>query len=223
MNGANPSDSHDREAASYDQYVAEQGCYGNEALFGLMYEYVEPGQTVLDMGIGTGLGSILLHRMGLTVSGFDASQGMLDVCAAKGFAADLVRHDLYDVPYPYEAGSFDHVLCAGVLHFFADLEPVFREAARIVRPGGLFAFTVEDQQPGQEAEYVIQLDDGPDSEGGPTTIHMFRNSEAQVADLLERNGFKLLKRFEFFADRHPTEGHKIYFHAHVTRRAGSDR
>ena len=222
MNRANPSDSHDREAALYDQYVSERGCYGNEALFGLMYELVKPGETVLDMGIGTGLSSVLLHRAGLHVSGFDSSRGMLDACACKGFATDLIQHDLYHVPYPYDADSFDHVLCVGVLHFFPDLTPVFREAARIVRPGGIFAFTVEDQRPNQQAEYVIQLDNDPHSGGGSATVHMFRHSEAHVARLLASSGFALLKRFEFFADRHPTEGHKIYFNAHVARRVPGD-
>jgi len=218
MSRANPSDSHDSEAALYDQSVSERGCYGNEALFGLMYEFIKAGETVLDMGIGTGLSSILFHRTGLRVSGFDSSQGMLDVCASKGFAANLVRHDLQDVPYPYAADSFDHVLCVGVLHFFSDLAPVFREAARIVRPDGFFAFTIEEQQPDQKAEYVIRLGDGPGSGGAYATVHMFRHSEAQVADLLASAGFALLKRFEFFADRHPTEEHKIYFNAHVARR-----
>ena len=222
MSRANPSDSHDKEAALYDQYVSERGCYGNEALFGLMYEFVKPGETVLDMGIGTGLSSILLHRMGLRVSGFDSSRGMLDVCESKGFAANLVRHDLHDLPYPYAADSFDHVLCVGVLHFFSDLAPVFREAARIVRPDGLFAFTIEEQQSDQQAEYVIGLGDGPASGGEYATVHMFRHNEAQVTDLLESTGFTLLKRFEFFADRHPTEGHKIYFNAHVARRIPGD-
>jgi len=90
MSRANPSDSHDKEAALYDQYVSERGCYGNEALFGLMYEFVKPGETVLDMGIGTGLSSILLHRMGLRVSGFDSSRGMLDVCKRSVICAGRV-------------------------------------------------------------------------------------------------------------------------------------
>ena len=217
MSRANPSDSHDKEAALYDQYVSDGGCYGNEALFGLMYEFVKPGETVLDMGIGTGLSSLLFHRMGLHVSGFDSSRGMLGVCESKGFASQLVQHDLQDVPYPCAAGSFDHVLCLGVLHFFSDLAPVFREAARIVRPNGLFAFTVEEQQPGQQAEYIIRLNERPDQGDRYATVNMFRHSDAHVANLLARSGFTSLKRFEFFADRHPTEGHKIYFKAHVTR------
>lgn len=213
MTHANPRDSHDREAARYDRYVAEHGCYGHEAVFGLMVEFVKAGETVLDMGIGTGLSSILFHRVGLRVSGFDGSRNMLDVCAAKGFAAELVRHDLEDVPYPYAAGSFNHVLCVSVLHFFANLAPVFREAARVVRPGGCFAFTVEEQQAEQPSEYVIRPDDG-------VTYQMFRHSDAYVAECLASTGFTLLKRFEFFADRHSTDGHKIYHRAHVARRVG---
>lgn len=217
MSRANPSNHHDREATVYDQYVNEHGCHGHETMFGLMYEFVRPGETLLDMGIGTGLSSLLFHRMGLHVSGFDSSRDMLGVCESKGFASQLVQHDLQDVPYPYAAGSFDHVLCLGVLHFFSDLALVFGEAARIVRPNGLFAFTVEEQQPGQQAEYIIRLSERPDQGDRHATVNMFRHSDAHVANLLAGSGFTSLKRFEFFADRHPTEGHKIYFKAHVTR------
>ncbi len=45
-----------------------------------------------------------------------------------------------DVPEP--DGSFDWVLSNSVLEHIDDLEPVLKEVARVLRPGGVFIFTV---------------------------------------------------------------------------------
>lgn len=132
---------HDAYAAEYDDQVVAYDCYIADLLFGLCYDRISPGQRLLDAGTGTGLSAQLFARAGLTVSGMDFSQAMLDLCAAKGFAAELKRHDLQTVPWPYEAGSFDCLVCCGVLHFTRRINAIFGEAARVLSPGGLFAFT----------------------------------------------------------------------------------
>ena len=78
------------DAARYDQQYAEHGCHGHEVLFGLMYEFIKPNETLLDIGIGTGISSFLFHRAGLQISGLDFSKEMLDVCESKGFG--MHRH-----------------------------------------------------------------------------------------------------------------------------------
>lgn len=49
----------------YDKRIKEYGWVGSEVAFGLAYEYTNPGQTILDVGIGTGLGSVLFHWAGM--------------------------------------------------------------------------------------------------------------------------------------------------------------
>ena len=221
VNSDSTGNSHDHsaDAARYDEQVREHGCHAHEALFGLMYEFVQPGQRLLDIGIGTGLSSCLFHRAGLQISGFDCSQEMLDVCAAKGFAEQLVRHDLQDVPFPYAAHSCDHVISLGVLNFFADLAPVVAEAARIIRPQGIFAFTVEEQKPGQSAAYIFRIGGESAQQSEDVAVPMCRHSDAHVRELLAGSGFTPLKDFEFLADRYPAEGIDIYFKAYVARKA----
>lgn len=134
---------HDAYAAGYDAQVAAYDCYLAEALFGLCYEFVRPGERLLDLGIGSGLSAAPFARAGLRVSGMDFAPAMLDLCRAKGIAADLRQHDLQDIPWPYGPASFDHAICVGVFHFIDNLGAIFTEVGRVLRPSGLFAFTTK--------------------------------------------------------------------------------
>jgi hypothetical protein len=49
------------DAAQYESQAAETDWHGHEILFGMMYEFVEPDETLLDIGIGTGLGALLFQ------------------------------------------------------------------------------------------------------------------------------------------------------------------
>lgn len=148
---------HDAYAADYDQQVQLYGCHVADVLFGLCYEYVQPGQRLLDAGIGSGLSALLFAKAGLEVHGMDFSPALLAVCRAKGFAVGLTLHDLQQTPWPYPAGRFDHVICCDVPHFIADLETIFGEAASVLAPGGVLALTTQlpavlsdDRQPYQQ-------------------------------------------------------------------------
>src|SRR5512142_151959 len=136
-------------ADQYDEQARTSNWLGSEVVFGLAYEFIKPGESVLDIGIGSGLSSILFHRAGLRVFGLDGSAEVLQVCAAKHFTAELKLHDLRDLPLPYPDGFADHLVCIAVLNSFKDLAPLFHEFARIVDRQGILAFTVEEQKPGQ--------------------------------------------------------------------------
>lgn len=153
------------EALDYDS-LARGNYWHPEALFGLCYEYIKPGETLLDIGAGTGMGSELFGRAGLQVHGLDCSEEMLARFRLKRTAAGLIQHDLSIRPWPYEDGSFDHAVALGVLHFFPDLEPLFQEAARLLRPGGIFAFTVKAPQGEEPLPYAVEL-----IQGTPLYLH----------------------------------------------------
>lgn len=206
-------------AARYDEQAAEQCWHGHELLFGLMFEFAEPGDSLLDVGVGTGLSSLLFHKAGLRVSGFDRSRDMLAVCESKGFPVQLVQHDLQTVPFPYSTASFDHVIALAVLNFLPDLTPVVEEVGRIIKPGGVFGFTVEEQKTGQEAEYSMSTSgDSSEVSGGPE-VRMCRHADEDLRELLLSSGFAVLKDMEFVAGRYPAKGTDIYFRAYVCRKA----
>ncbi len=183
----------------YDKRVKEYGWVGSEVAFGLSYEYMSPGQTILDVGIGTGLGSVLFHRAGMVVYGLDNSDAMLDICRKKGFASDLQLHDMNKLPYPYDVESLDHAVSIGVLQYFENFQPVIEEVVRIIRESGVFVFTVLDRSPSESAAMVL----GPEITDSGSTDTIYRHSTAQISEYLQACGLESVKSIEFnmFMDR----------------------
>jgi SAM-dependent methyltransferase len=105
----------------------------------IMHEAIGPvaGLAVLDLGCGTGRHALRLAAAGAAVTAVDFSEGMLAEARRKP-GAESVRflvHDLHD-PLPMSSGSFDRVISGLVLEHLADLPGFFREARRMLRPGG---------------------------------------------------------------------------------------
>jgi predicted TPR repeat methyltransferase len=198
---------------AYDAEAKATGWLGPEIVFGLTREYIHPGQSILDIGIGTGLGSIPFRKAGLKIYGMDVSQEMLDACRRKGFT-DLACHDLTKRPYPYASESMDHVVCVGVLQFFRDLSPVFWESARILRKGGLFVFVVGEGTADETLEVVVGAEHT--KLGVPVTIycHSFRQINTWNAE----NGLRQLRSLPFtvYMDRDKTR--RFQARAHLVRK-----
>ena len=185
-------------AREYDASAEATGWYGPEAAFGLVYERLAPGQSVLDLGIGTARAAVLFRKAGLRVSGLDLSQEMLDASRTKGFD-DLTQHDLTKPPYPYGAESFDHVACLGVLPFLDDLTPVFAETARLLKPSGTFAFMTLDRAPDEAPDFVV----GREHTDTDVSVTMHRHSAEQVSDYADAAGLTVVRSLPFTAYKDP--------------------
>ncbi|TAM76078.1 class I SAM-dependent methyltransferase [bacterium] len=100
------------------------------------------GDRVLDVGIGTGRGSIPLLSKGFHVTGVDSSQAMLDQCRREAGESpiELLRADIASLPFP--DASFDTLISLNVLVHFPHWRDVLREWARVVRPDGRLIFDV---------------------------------------------------------------------------------
>jgi len=177
---------------AYEDEAEATGWYAPEMAFGLAYEHVMPGQCILDIGIGTGLGSRLFRMAGLRVHGMDIAQDMLDACRFKGIT-DVVRHDLTVMPYPFSTGSMDHAVCVGVLDFFSELSSIFAEIARILRRGGIFVFAVGDRKDGEDAAFSV----GPEYTKTEKWVTVYRHSAFQIMKWLDETGFVCLRRLPF--------------------------
>jgi len=170
-------------ASQYDEEVKAYDSYGHDVIFGMSFEFVSADEKLLDIGVGTGLASIQFAEVGLKVYGLDTSQEMLAVCRSKSFTEELKRCDMTREPIPYKDRYFDHVVCCGVLHFVSDLNKLFSEVKRVIRRGGIFAFTIAPQ------ETAVGYVEEPTAWG----ISIFKHSPQYIMELLETNGLELLK------------------------------
>jgi len=183
---------HDQFAKSYDSQVKEYHSHGHDVLFGMCYEYVKPGESLLDLGIGTGLSSIHFAKAGLEITGLDGSSEMLKVCRKKSFAKELVQYNIQEVPLPYLDNSFSHVICCGVFHFFSDLLPIIRDSFRLLKTGGIFAFTIAvptTEEVGSNPDIDPNYIESPTSWG----IWIFKHTDRYINSIAETLGLLILK------------------------------
>ena len=211
---------HDQEAAQYDQQVREYNSYVHDALFGMSFEYVNPHDCLLDIGIGTGLASLPFAKVGLEVFGCDGSTEMLKVCESKAFAKELKVFDLQNIPLPYSDGFFDHVICCGVFHFFGDLETIVKEVLRIIKPGGIFAFTVAAQTSDEETATGDNPQDYLET-STPWGVPIFKHSGGYVTNLMQTHGFDMLKIQKLLIRGGPEDTEDILFRVYIAREASA--
>lgn len=96
------------------------------------------GQSVLDVGCGDGDLAVELSKRGANVVGIDASDAMIKA------AKQRAEREQVDVEFqvataqqlPFLPEHFDSVVAVTILCFVQDAPPVFREMARVLRPGG---------------------------------------------------------------------------------------
>ncbi len=97
----------------------------------------------LDLGCGTGLvGRALRGRVDRLV-GIDLSAAMLERARAGGDYTELHRAELLAYLDGLAPASLDLVLAADVLIYLGELDPLFAAVRRVLRPGGVFAFSIE--------------------------------------------------------------------------------
>jgi SAM-dependent methyltransferase len=118
---------------------------------------IGPGVTVLDVCCGAaGPGRFLTRELGCAYLGVDSSASA--VALARERAPELpAGFAIAHVP-PLPVGSFDVVLLLETMLAFEDKEALVREIAAALRPGGRFAFTLEEGRPLTTAERTAMPD-----------------------------------------------------------------
>lgn len=100
------------------------------------------GESVLDIACCTGgVARLAAHRghAGQLV-GIDLNAAMLAVARAKSTTVEWVEGSALDLPF--DADSFDVVLCQLGLQFFPDRPLALKEMVRVLKPGGRAGFNV---------------------------------------------------------------------------------
>ena len=97
----------------------------------------------IDLGCGTGLAASAFARSVDHFIGVDLSPRMIERSRATGLYAELDVADMLQGLRARPDASADLILAADAMVYIAELAPVFAEAARVLAPGGLLAFTAE--------------------------------------------------------------------------------
>jgi SAM-dependent methyltransferase len=181
-----PVQNFDRVAGIYDQtrgWPPDVAAQIGAGLYGLLAPFAQGERVrVVEVGAGTGrvLGPLAAHPVWAV--GVDVSAGMLgrlrEKVAATGGpgTATPVLGDVRRLPLA--DGAFDAGLFVHILHLVKPWEAVLAEVRRVVRPGGAFAFGLDDWQ-GGETDWIEERWDALIGEtGGEPPGHI---SLAQVA------------------------------------------
>ncbi|MEC0125566.1 class I SAM-dependent methyltransferase [Paenibacillus pabuli] len=186
-----PIDFHDEQNRS--TYTTRSA---NESWISMIQENVDvSGKYVADIGCGGGIYTQALAHMGaVQVTGVDFSQEMLKGATTNCKSIQHITFSLgnaYDTHLPDH--KFDLVLERALIHHLNDLDACFREAHRILKPGG--TLIIQDRTP-QDCihpgnEHHLR---GFFFEKFPQLIELEVNRRYdanQVQQAMEANGFRL--------------------------------
>jgi uncharacterized membrane protein/2-polyprenyl-3-methyl-5-hydroxy-6-metoxy-1,4-benzoquinol methylase len=120
-----------RFSPCYDSFMQRWGLYHVESIKQALNPK-GPGQSLLDVGGGTGyLASCVADRYARVVVA-DLSPGMLRVARSRNL--QTVEASALELPFKDE--EFDVVLCTDALHHIKQIERAVAEMCRVLKPGG---------------------------------------------------------------------------------------
>jgi arsenite methyltransferase len=161
------------------------------------------GETVLDLGSGAGADVLIsARRVGPTgrAIGLDMTDEMLELARANARDAGAGNVEFrkgYLEDMPLEDASVDVVISNCVINLSGDKPQVFREAARVLKPGGRFAVSDVVAAEGMDEATRADMAAWTGCVAGALTEREFR-------DALEAAGF---------ADVEIRETHRVHEHA----------
>jgi len=102
---------------------------------------------LLETAAGSGIVTeVMVEKLPSTVEivATDLNQALLEHAAAKPALARATLHQADALALPFEAARFDAVVCQFGAMFFPDRVAGYREARRVLKPGGRFVFAMWD-------------------------------------------------------------------------------
>jgi predicted TPR repeat methyltransferase len=160
----------DQFSADYDERMIGTLGYQAPRVLRMLADLVMPVRRnldILDLGCGTGLSGAAFKDMGARIDGVDLSPQMIEKARARMIYDRLDVADI-ETCLLEDGRHYDLAIAADTLVYLGDLAAVFRGAARRLRGGGYFLFTLERK-------------DGDGFELGPK--RRWRHSEPYVREL----------------------------------------
>jgi len=149
--------------------------------------------SVLDVGCGGGILSEEFAKLGCRVTGIDPSAPSLD--AARQHAArenlTIEYRQASGESIPFDASSFDVVICCDVLEHVADLEKTIREVARVLKPSGMFCYDTINRTEESRKANIFAAQDFALTSFFPKNTHVWEKfiTPEEILALFEKAGF----------------------------------
>lgn len=175
-------------SSDYDNICEKYKWHAPEIVFGILYDYIQEGTKLLDIGIGTGICSQRFYKEGVEIYGLDNSEELLSICKSKNISDNLVLSDLITDEIPFPNFSFDYIICCGVLLFFSDLTLIFKKVNEKLKSGGFFVFTILENWFNQDLIYEVNVDG----------TNVYHHSMKYIDQLIKEMDYTEIKNIEFF-------------------------
>lgn len=141
---------------------------------------------VLDLGCGTGLVGSAIAPYARQLVGVDLSAGMLAKARDKKLYQRLEKSELLDMMKGEAASSYDVIVAADVFVYVGRLDGIMEEIKRLLRPGGVLAFSVEATDAPSSEEGAIA--GGRDYQLNSTG--RYAHSSSYINRMIQASGFK---------------------------------
>ena len=190
-----------REASTRKIYDVHSGFY--DATFGRLvrrriaaaieHMNIADGDTVLDLGIGTGASLEFYPADRGHIVGVDLSAGMLRECRKKidargiGGRAHVFQADAMNLPFADD--TFDHVFISHVITVVSDPYRLVREAQRVVKPGAKIVIVNHFQSANRVIAAMERV-------LNPICTKIGWRSDLALQDLLDRTGASVDYRYK---------------------------
>lgn len=183
----------DEYAQNFDSHLVQTLRYdAPEKLVDLAREALTPAArqwSVLDLGCGTGLSGLAISPFAKELVGVDLSGKMLAKAQARGIYSRLEHMDMLAMMKKEATSRYDVVMSTDVFIYVGRLDGLFGEAQRLLRAGGLFAFSVESLDTVNEK--TPDLRDIRDFRLNATG--RYTHSLGYLTRIALRNGFEMLR------------------------------
>ena len=165
--------SHEAWDANAEVWDARMGDEGNDFFnilcWPVMVSFLgaQPGEHILDMACGNGLTSRRLAALGANVTAFDFSAELIRLASSRPNPDSRITYRVLDATDESALSSlgehsFDSALCNMALFDVADLEPLFRTLPTLLKPDGVFVFSLTHPafNNASTVHVVEEVDDG---------------------------------------------------------------
>ncbi len=170
---------YDLAAANYDKKEKYLNSFEQNKFLPLLGDM--KNKKVLDVGAGTGRLSLVLSKSGALVTALDVSGKMLQILQNKDKKIETVVGDAESLPFP--DNTFDIVTAAFLVVHLKDPNTFFDEAYRVLKDGGILAFSNINQKEPPEVQTAE----------GKIKIESFYHRPEKIIEELEGLAFQVEK------------------------------